>query len=198
VMSREQIQQGLEESLKVGAMRAQSLKVDKVRSGLKQDFLPLLRQAVEQAGGDGLDAWLTTITNPPGKRAKDPMLMDLVARMEKVNRAANSRDVLLAGQDLAKVALKYLSNPAAPKLSLKALETELEGRIEVDTMLSILFLPLDELRHRAKSVHDSLEQLRVQLRGMGGANEGLMWNFSRLKVEKRVLDAELLRRSPQS
>lgn len=195
VMTREQIAKIFEESLKVGAMRAQSIKVEKVRGALKQEFLPVLRQAVEQAGGDGLDAWVSAITAPPGRRGKDPMLMEIGARMEKVNRANTSKEVLLAGQELAKLTLKYLATPTPPRLSLKALERELEGRIDVDTILSILFTGDGDLQARADSVDASLDQLRTQLRGMSGGNDGLMWNFSRLKVEKRVLDAEIKRRA---
>lgn len=197
VMSREEIVKGLEQVLKMNAMRAQSMKFDKVRGALKQEFLPLLRQAVEQAGGDGIDSWVSAITHPPGKKAKDPMLMDLSIRMDKVNRGNTSKEVLLAGQELAKVAVKYLSNPNPPRLSLKGLEHELEGRIDVEVIITILFLDENELKSRLKSVDASLDQLRTQLRGMAGAGEGLMWNFSRLKVEKKVLEAELKRRAPR-
>lgn len=197
VMTREQMTKTFEEALKVGAMRAQAMKMEKVRGAMKQEFLPVIRQAVEQSGGDGLDAWVSAITAPPGKKGKDPMLMDLGARMEKVNRANTSKEVLLAGQELAKATLRYMAIPDAPRLSLKALERELEGRIEVDTILSILFTAEEELKMRAKSVDASLDQLRTQLRGMSGGNDGLMWNFSRLKVEKRILEAELKRRAPR-
>lgn len=198
VMSREEIVKGLEQVLKMNALRAQSMKLDKVRGAMKQELLPLIRQALEQAGGDGIDAWISAITAPPGKKAKDPMLMDLAERMDKVNRGNTSKEVLLAGQELAKTTVRYLGNPKAQKLSLKGLETELEGRIDVDVIITILFTDEAELTSRLKSVDASLDQLRAQLRGMAGAGEGLMWNFSRLKVEKRVLEAELKRRGPRA
>ncbi|MFL5318496.1 MAG: hypothetical protein ACJ790_02490 [Myxococcaceae bacterium] len=196
-LPREEILSGIENALKVAQLQGPGAKVDKVRSALKLELMPLLRQAVEQAGGDGIDSWISQITHPPGKKPRDLMLMELVARMDRFNRAADVRTLLIAAHEVFKSMSARLSQPTTPKLSLKTLEQELEGRVDVDVILQILFSTDDELKSRIKNVDESLEQLRIQLRGMAGMQpESLMWNFSRLKVEKRVIEAELKRRTP--
>lgn len=196
-MASEEIKSGIANALKVAAMHP-GAKVDKARSALKLELMPLMRQAVEQAGGDGIDAWLSQIIQPPGKKAKDPLISELAARMERLNKAPDVRQLLLAAQELFKSLSARISQPNAPKLSLKVLEQELEGKIEVDAILQILFSTDEELTSRVQYVDASLDQLRQQLRGMGGMQpESLMWNFSRMKVEKRVVEAELKRRGPR-
>ncbi len=68
----------------------------------------------------------------------------------------------------------------------------------MDALLSILFSNDEEVAKRLSEVDRTLENLRHQLKGMPGHHpDGLMWNFSRLKVEKRVLEAEVRRRAPR-
>lgn len=198
-LPREEIVSGVEKALKIAQMQGPGAKVDKVRSALKLELMPLLRQAVEQAGGDGIDAWISQIIQPPGRKAKDLMLAELAVRMERMNRAPDVRSLLVAAHEVFKSMSMRLQQPTASKLSLKTLEQELEGRIEVDVILQILFSTDEELKLRVRNTDESLEQLRQQLRGMAGMQpESLMWNFSRLKVEKRVIEAELKRRAPKA
>src|SRR5439155_146645 len=152
---------------------------------LKERWLPLLRQAVEQAGGDGLDGVLSSLLGKP-KPARDPLVNDLVALIGKLNREENSGKLLDESKKALELVRGALSSKTARKVSLKWLERELEGRIEVDTLLSILFSDDEQLKTRLASVDEALSQLRGQFSTMPGAHpDGMFSNFSRLKVEKR-------------
>ena len=61
---------------------------------LRTEWLPVLRQAMEQAGGDGIDAWLLTVLKPPGKIATAPLLADLIEAFGRM-RQATAVDALL-------------------------------------------------------------------------------------------------------
>lgn len=194
VVPKEQILEGIEQALQIAAIQKGSL--DRVRIALRAELMPNLRQAVEQAGGDGLDGWLSRLLDPPGKAARDPLLQTLAAQMGRFGRADTSEALLAEVRALAQTVKKALFNPAAKKLSLEQLEDELEGRLEVDTLLGILFALDPELEKQREQVARTLESLRMQLRGLPGSSpEGLMWNFTRLKVEQKVIEAEQKRRT---
>lgn len=194
VVPKEQIITSMQQALQIAGMQTGTLV--RVRIALRAELMPLLRQAVEQVGGDGLDAWLIRLSVPPGQPAKDPLLMQLAVHMGRFDHAASQQALLAEGKSLTETVKKALFNPAAKKLSLKFLEEEFEGRIEVDALLTILFCTNEELARQRDQVDRTLESMRVTLRSMAGASpDGLMWNFSRLKVEKRILEAEQKRRS---
>jgi hypothetical protein len=84
------------------------------------------------------------------------------------------------------------------KLSFKALERELEGKLEVDELLLIAVSDDSELTRRLKEIGGTMESLRDQLKKRPGKQpDGMFSNFVRLKAEVRVLDAELRRRGAQ-
>jgi hypothetical protein len=165
---------------------------------LRADWLPLLRQAVEQAGGDGIDGMLSSMLGKAPKAPRDPFVGELVTQMAKLNRARDPAVLMVESKKALDVVRKALANPSAHKVSLKWLEEELEGRIEVDTLLTILFAEDDDLQRRIDSVNRAIDQLREQFKGMPGMHpDGMFSNFARLKVEKRVIEAEQKRRGPR-
>ena len=84
------------------------------------------------------------------------------------------------------------------KLSFKALERELEGKLEVDELLLVAVSDDGELTRRLKEIGGTMESLRDQLKKRPGKQpDGMFSNFVRLKAEVRVLDAELRRRGAQ-
>ncbi|MBX5483959.1 MAG: hypothetical protein IRZ16_19215 [Myxococcaceae bacterium] len=193
VVPKEEILESMEQALQIAAMQTGPLQ--RVRIALRAELMPLLRQAVEQAGGDGLDAWLSQLTRPPGRPAKDPFLMQLAALMDRFGCAPHQEALLGEAKAIAALVQKALCAPAPKKLSLKFLEEEFEGRIEVDALLTILFATDEELERQRQQVDRTLDSMRLQMRSMAGASpDGLMWNFSRLKVEKRIVEAEQKRR----
>lgn len=169
-------------------------RAERVRTGIRAEFLPMLRQAVEQAGGDGVDAWLSGILRPPAAPPRNGMLMALVAAMQKVNAARTNSAALEAAKGLMEVSAKHLQDPGAERLSLKVLEKELEGRVDVAALLQLLFATDAELAAQGDHVDKAIERLRQELRQAVAQPAGMMWNFSRLKTERRVITAELKRR----
>ncbi|MEN9800700.1 MAG: hypothetical protein RL653_4397 [Pseudomonadota bacterium] len=169
-------------------------RAERVRTGIRAEFLPMLRQAVEQAAGDGVDAWLSSILHPPGAPARNGMLMAVVAAMQKVNAARTNAAALEAAKGLMDVSARHLQDPSAEKLSLKVLEKELEGRVDVAALLQLLFATDAELAAQGDHVDKAIDRLRQELRQAVAQPAGMMWNFSRLKTERRVITAELRRR----
>lgn len=166
-----------------------------VREQLKADWLPLLRQAVEQAGGDGMDAYVTQLLAPPGRKAMTPLLAELATGMERLEAAADTSALRTAALAVRALVEKALTNKAPSPISLKLLECELDGRLEVDTMLSIRFASNAELTARRDRAERTLEDLRLQMRALPAKQPGgIFSNFARVKVEKRVMDAEARRR----
>lgn len=160
---------------------------------IRTEWLPVLRQAMEQAGGDGIDAWLLTVLKPPGKVATAPLLTDLIDAFTRM-RQATAVDALLAH---AKGVVEAVDRATAKpkKVSFKQMERELEGKVEIHELLRILFSDDEELIARLKEIGGTMETIRGQLKSMPGAKpDGLYSNFTRLKAEARVLSAELARR----
>jgi len=193
VMPAEQVLTRLNDIVAVAEMHP-ATRAERVRTGIRAEFLPLLRQAVEQAGGDGLDAWLGGMLKPPAEPARNGMLMEVGAAVQAVNAARTNAAALEAAKALMEVTGRCLQSPDAAKLSLKVLERELEGRLDVDSLLQLLFATSAELAAQAEHVDKAIERLRQELRQAVAQPAGLMWNFSRLKAERRVITAELKRR----
>jgi hypothetical protein len=170
--------------------------LDQVRSFLKTNWLALVRNAVEQAAGDGMDVQLYVLLGRPKKVAKDPFLAELLAAYQALNRVTKREDLLTEGLKVIERISQAVSEPSAPRISLKALESELEGRLNVDEILSILTSSNDELNTRLAGVRMALETIRNELRagGTGGQPTSLLWNFTRIKAERIVIEAERRRR----
>lgn len=193
-MAKEEILSGMRSALEDAATAPGE--VDQVRAFLKARWLPFLRQTVEQAGGDGLDGLLWQILGRPKKVAKEPLVKDLIALYVGLNRAATPNAMREEGAKVVERIAQALAQPNPPRISLKALEEELEGRLNVDEVLSIFTSSDDELSARLASVRMTLETLRNELRagGTGGQPTSLLWNFTRIKAERIVVEAERRRR----
>jgi hypothetical protein len=184
---------GLDEALQKAAQSKEAMGV--ARGQLKADWLPLLRQVVEQAGGDGLDAYVTQLLSPPGRQAATPLVAELAAGMERLEAAPDASTLLAVGRELRAVVARVLESPTPSPISLELQERELDGRIDVDTLLSVRFASNAELTERRARADKNLEDLRQQMRALSGLQpDGLFSNFARVKVEKRVMDAEARRR----
>jgi len=193
VMSRDEVKLGLQSALRValGTVNHPRVALDKVRMA----WLPLLRQALEQAGGDGIDAWLIGLFAPPGKDAKQAFfdnLSEALGRMRTAKDLAGFEEAALKSVEQVDAALG--STPV--KLSFKQMERQLEGKLEVDELLGIRSGGDDDLNRRLTEIGNTMGQLRDQIRKMPGKQpDGMYANFVRLKAELRVLDAELKRRA---
>lgn len=160
---------------------------------LRTEWLPVLRQAMEQAGGDGIDAWLLTVLKPPGRTPTAPLLTDLIDAFTRM-RQATAVDALL-GHARAVVEAVDRATQKPKKVSFKQMERELEGKVEIHELLKILFSDDEELIARLREIGSTMDTIRGQLKSMPGAKpDGMYSNFTRLKAEARVLSAELARR----
>jgi hypothetical protein len=160
---------------------------------LRADWLPVLRQAAEQAAGDGIDCWLLSALKPPGKVAKSPLLQELIAAFEKMRAASTTETMLTAAADV--VSAVERATVAPKKVSFKQMELLLEGKVEIHELLLILFCDDQELKTRLAEIAGTMDTIRGQLKSMPGAKpDGMYSNFTRLKAEAKVLTAELTRR----
>jgi hypothetical protein len=195
VMSAEDILSGLK--AKLDEARSKQAPKSLVLNLLRHDWLQYLRQAVEQAGGDCLDTWLSAALTPPGKTGGISLiLVELFVCFDKM-RAAQSIEVMLDVAAGAVEAVKRtLEAPSRRPCSFKVLERELEGKIDVDGLLLFLLSSDDELTSRAQEIGTTLERIRAEVKKMPGSKpDGMYSNFSRLKAEARLIDGELKRRA---
>lgn len=197
VMPAEEILAGMAQVLTElkGKQAPKTLILNAIRDG----WLQFLRQAVEQAGGDCLDSWLSSALKPPGKGGINLVLVELFVAFDKM-RSAQTIEVML---DLAQAeidAVKVtLDAPSRRPCSFKVLERELEGKIDVDGLILFLLSSDDELTARAREIGQTLERIRDEVKKMPGAKpDGMYSNFARLKAEARLIDGELRRRSRAS
>ncbi|GMU61132.1 MAG: hypothetical protein AMXMBFR34_28950 [Myxococcaceae bacterium] len=196
VMSRDEILHALETGLRqaVGSANHQRVAFEAVR----KSWLPALRQALEQAGGDGIDAWLLSILKPPGRNAMDPLFGELVDAIGRMRARADLAGLEEEGIKAIELVRKVLEFAKPRKLSFKQMERELEGKLEVDELLLARLSSDDELTRRLREIGSTMEQLRDQLKSRPGQQpDGMFSNFVRLKAEVKVLDAELKRRASQ-
>lgn len=193
VMSREEVKAGLQSALRVVLGTANQPRV--AMEKLKPGWLPILRQALEQAGGDGIDAWLQVLFQPTPKVAKTPLFVDL---SDALLRMRNAKDLAGFEEESLKIveAIDVALTNAPSKLSFKQTERELEGKLEVDELLGIRSGADDDLNRRFEEIGNTMNMLREQIRKMPGKQpDGMYANFVRLKAELRVLDAEIKRRA---
>jgi hypothetical protein len=194
VMARTEINLGLLASVRVVLATASHPR--SAFDVLKPAWRPLLRQALEQAGGDGVDHWLSLLFAAPVRSPKAPLFVDLA---EALLRLRLSRDVVRFEEAALKtvevVEASLSQSPPAP-LSFQQMERQLEGKLEVDELLFIRAGTSEELIRRLQDIANTMDQLRQQLLAMPGKQPGGMYgNFVRLKAELKVLDAELKRRA---
>lgn len=174
---------GLRESL--GVLDANS-------DALVVAWQPFLRQAVEQLAGDGVDAVVSGLRKPPGKTAVTPFFTELLEAVAGLHRAPVAEMRGAAERVVAKVEAA-LATPA--RVSLRSLERQLEGRVDLETLLSVLLGSDGFLDLREGQLLETLESLRAQLRQMPGKQpEGMLWNFTRLKAERELIELERRRR----
>jgi hypothetical protein len=193
VMSRDELLEGLTQGLRATEGRPGPLA--ELYGFLRQGWLPFLRQAVEQAGGDGFDAWLKFILKPPAPHGTDALVIELAAGFERLRQAQIPADFFREGWNVIDAVRRALEAERPRKLSFKVLERELEGKLEVHELLLILFMGESELRLRVGEVSSTLESLKSQLKATPGAKpDGLYSNYGRLKAELRVVEAEIRRR----
>ncbi len=162
---------------------------------LRTQWLPVLRQAMEQAGGDGIDAWLLTVLKPPGRVATTPLLSELIDAFGRMRGASAVDALLIHARSVVDAVERATQKPR--RVSFKQMERELEGKVEIHELLKILFSDDEELVSRLEEIGHTMETIRSQLKSMPGAKpDGMYSNFTRLKAEARVLSAELGRRRP--
>lgn len=162
---------------------------------LLEAWLPVLRQGVEQAGGDSLDAWLAPmLRTKPLPRPFPSALLDTLGGAVEVMRAATGLEPFTAAAQGAIAAIEQATeNPR--RISFKVLERELEGKLEVHELLQIRFATVAQIRDRLEELGGTMDSIRDQLKSMPGAKpDGMYSNFARLKAEARLLTAELKRR----
>ncbi len=160
---------------------------------IRAQWLPVLRQAVEQAGGDGIDAWLVTAFSPPGRPATAPLLAELIEGFERMRKATAVDGLLTAARTVIDAVDRATQDPR--RASFRQLERALEGKVEIHELLNILFSGDQELTSRMDEIGNTMETIRDQLKSMPGTKpDGMYSNFTRLKAEARILLAELGRR----
>lgn len=193
VLSREEVKEGLLGELRAALSTVGHLPT--ISENVRKAWLPLLRQAIEQAGGDGIDAWLRTLFSPPGRTAKQPLFGQVSDSLRRMDAAVDRTSLEQEANRCVKLVDAALS--AAPvKLSFKQMERQLEGKLEVDELLGIHAGAQADLNRRFSEIGHAMGQLRDQIRTRPGKQpDGMYTNFVRLKVELSVIDAELKRRA---
>lgn len=197
-LTAEEIAQGLKAALKAALIGSPSPSSapDEARRELKGAWLPFVRQAVEQAGGDGVDAVVWAVIGKKAPAAKAPFVSELLRGYAAMN-AADTIDAFLGEAGKVQSLIdRAVSAEHPPRLSFKALEKDLQGRIDLDEMLVLLSSTDEELSARLVEVKSSLDNLRSELKAfMGAQPNALLWNFSRLKAERLIIEGEQRRRA---
>ncbi|MFZ5441733.1 MAG: hypothetical protein ACOZQL_17150 [Myxococcota bacterium] len=194
IMSRDEVKQALQAALRVVLGTANHPRL--ATEGLRPGWYPVLRQALEQGGGDCIDAWLNALFAPPARPPKQGLLDELAAA---IGRMRDAKDLAKFEEEALKtIEFVDATLASAPvKLSFKVMERQLEGKLEVDELLGIRVATDDALNARLQEIGATMGQLRDQIRAMPGKQpDGMYANFVRLKHELKVLDAELKRRAP--
>ncbi len=192
-MTKDEVLAGLAGAVRMAV--GQGLAVRAAFDAVRREWRPFLRQALEQAGGDGLDAWLLTTFRPPGRKALDPLLGELTRAFLKVRAAPSLAAFEVEANRCVATVRTALSQPKPHRLSFKVLERELEGKLDVDELLQLFTSDDGELTRRLKELGSTMDNLRGQIVERPGKQpDGMYANFVRLKTEARLIDAELKRR----
>lgn len=192
-MTKDEVLAGLSSALRFAVGQASPPRV--AFDALRKDWRPLLRQALEQAGGDGLDAWLGATFSPPGRKPLDPLLAELIKGLGRLRAAKDLPSFDAEAQRLVATVRTALAQPKPRRLSFKVLEKELEGKLDVDELLHVFTCDEPELHRRLKELGATMDNLRSQIVDRPGKQpDGMYANFVRLKAEARLIDAELKRR----
>lgn len=193
-MNRQEIHEALQAALRTTLADVNHPRV--AFDTLKPAWMPVLRQAVEQAGGDGIDAWLIGLVSPPARNPRQTMFPDIA---EALIRMRGARDLGVFEEEGLKIVDRIDSLIAVPmrtRISFKAMEKELEGKLEVDELIAVRAAADDELNRRLTEIGGSMEKLRDEIRAIPGTQPGGMYaNFVRLKYELKLIDLEMKRRS---
>jgi hypothetical protein len=196
VMSKEDIVSNLQAALKAITLSSNHPRV--AFDALKDSWRPFLRQAMEQIGGDGMDTWLQVILTNSSRRAFDLFFQDLSESMLGLRQAIDIANFEVLALKVIELVRSQLELPKPKRLSFKNMERHLEGKLEVDELMVIRFSSLEDLDRRFQEIGATLEQLRDQIKTSPGKQpDGLYSNFTRLKYELTVLDAELKFRRKQ-
>ena len=197
VMPPEEIAAGMNGALKLAMLKQAPNTL--LLNWLRENWLEYLRQAIEQAGGDSIDVWLTSVLKPPGRPGINLMLVEMYVNFARMRLAADRDSFFALARLVAENVKKGLDEPSRRRVSLKVLEKELEGKIDVDGLLLLLLSSDQELESKARDIGTTLERIRAELKTMPGAKpDGMYSNFARLKAEARVIDGELKRRDRSS
>jgi hypothetical protein len=198
VMPPEEISAGLRNELKMALVSSPlggGHALEAARQQVRTGWLPFVRQAIEQAGGDGLDGLLRALLGRPGPKVSDSLVADVLAGYAAMNEASTVDALMQEAGKVQSLIEQALAQPELKKLSFRALEKDLEGRLDLDAVLALFFSTDEELTLRLIDVHASIDNLRKQLRdSMGASPNASLWNFSRLKAERILIEAEQKRR----
>lgn len=193
VMSRDAVRQALEVALALGSEGQGPALAPAARfEALLARWLPALRQAVEQAGGDGLDAWLLWGLKGEARPPRDGLWMALIMRLAALRDAPDAAAQEQAARAVVALVDEALGVARPRRLSLRQLERELEGKLQVDEVLAIVGRSSEALLERLGQLTHAMEQIRGEVTTQPGPNpDGMYANFVRMKAEARVVAAEL-------
>jgi hypothetical protein len=159
-------------------------------------WLPVLRQVLEQFGGDGVDAWLFTTLGAKKTTAHTTLFETLAQCIRPLLSVAPSVDLTLLSESVIGLVKTATQTDRPARLSFKQMERQLEGKLEVHELLFVRAADDIELNRRLVEILSAMETLRSQLKSMPGKQpDGMYSNFVRLKSEARLIDAELKRRA---
>ncbi len=176
------------------AMRGQK-SVEAMYQQLKVAWLSTLRQAIEQAGDDGLNAWLMEILRGGPRRSKDELFENITLKMREIRVSESIDQLKTHAMELITLVDGSVHSPNRRALSLKQLEKELEGKIDVHELLEIRLQNDTELGARLGDIEFAMERLRSQMtHSPGQTPQGMYASFTRLKAERRAIDAEMKHR----
>lgn len=156
---------------------------------LREAWWPALRQAVEKAGGDGIDVWIEGLLRPPAQQPQQGLFNALG---DALIALATSSNFEADAQAVIALVDRALATPA--KLSFKKLEREFEGKLDVSALLSARSYTDAALDARVTEIGPAMEELRGLLRAGPGSGGGIFASFTRLKFEVKLLNLESRRR----
>lgn len=175
----------------LGVVTSWNEPAERMRLSLKTEWMPFFRQVVEQTAGDQLDLALLKRLGRPRPGATE-VLDGLLAMYARLN-ACDSREALeTEAAQIIDAFLEHLRSAAKKPVSLKAIERELEGRLDLDEVLAILTFDAEQLRSRLQHVNETIDKMRQEIRlfPAGGQPTGVLWNFTRFKAERLLLESE--------